>query len=191
MGKKQKKSKPAKKAKAVKVEVNFDEADAKEIRDAVIDHQSKEWFDGEQAQDIIAVANVFRKEIRRKQKKALLSADAYIISQHPRKNPSRIKLSLQRPLSDSEQLFFRDRLGRGFKGEDGKTETMISEWQPHSGLYRCDFRDFKVRLSANEQVYAESNTLGSVRLCQAVIKLLEDYFLNLHPVAVKTLRELA
>lgn len=150
-----------------------------------------ESMDPEDLELTIEIGRILSAEVRRVQKKAIDSKDAYWVYDRPKKRPARIRLSLNRPLSDSEKVFFHDDLGKtGFKNDDGVIRSMFAKWEPHSYSYRGDFRDFRVRLSVNEQVYAESTTMGSVRLSAAVTKLLEDYFLNLHPVDVKTLREI-
>lgn len=106
------------------------------------------------------------------------------------KKPARIKLSLSRPLSHSEQEYFREHLDGDFLTKEGARKTMVLVWEPHRKVYRGDFLDFKVRLSDNQQIYAETTSYGSRHLFRQVTKLLDDHFVNLHPTAVKTLREL-
>ncbi len=114
------------------------------------------------------------------------------VQERPQKKPARIKVSLSRPLSESEKQYWADDIAKhGFVTSKGETRTMILRWEPHTGCYRADFRKARFRLSANEQVYAESNMMGSVRLFDHVSELLEEYFVNIHPTAVRTLRELA
>lgn len=155
---------------------------------------TQSWTDGmspEDIEDILVIAKQARSELRRKERLAMASPDAYWRVDSPKKGPARVKYSLSRPLSDSEVVFFKDKLERcGVKMDDGKLETMASVWQPYSHTYSIHFYEFRVRLSKNQQIYAESTTMGSVRLTDAVTEMLENQFLNVHPVSARTLREL-
>ena len=113
----------------------------------------------------------------------------------PKKGPARIKVGLSRKLSYSEKKYFRDIIARGkFKTDKGEAKTMILVWEPWrwqgKGAYRADFKPLWARLSQNEQVYAESDQMSAERLFDEVRSLLEEHYVNVHPTAVKTLREL-
>lgn len=106
------------------------------------------------------------------------------------KGPARIKISLYRALSYSEKEMFRDLKTWSFTDKAGDKKTMFLSWSPQVKAYEAKFYPFHLRLSANEQVYAESTSVDSRALYRAVVDFLESVVVNNHPTAVKTLREL-
>ena len=108
----------------------------------------------------------------------------------PKKGPARIKLSLSRPLSFSEREWLLEQQDWCFTSGSGAIKTMITYWEPHSKHYRVKFYPFRVRLSKNEQLYLSSNNCDSRFLYNRALRFLKDAFVNIHPTAVKTLREL-
>lgn len=107
------------------------------------------------------------------------------------KGPSRIKVSLSRHLGPSEIEWINEiRRMSGTLKENPEKGSHIFKYDPATGCYIFLSVPWRIRLSKNQQLYFESFDCPSRTLFAWVEDFLEDNFINLHGVAVKTLREL-
>lgn len=97
---------------------------------------------------------------------------------------STIRVSVQRALSHSEKEWI------AFDGQGLKSETiMFTQWD---GVhYKFTVYPFTVRISARGKFWLHSDTLDSRGLYYAFLTFLEDNFVNIHPIAVRTFSDSA
>lgn len=93
-----------------------------------------------------------------------------------------IRVSVQRALSESEKEWIRE-LDSFRPGET----LAFTEW--NGMTYRWTRYPFYIRLSKRQKFWLHSEDVSSRRLYKLFLKFLEDNFVNLHPVAVRTMSE--
>lgn len=100
-----------------------------------------------------------------------------------KKGPARIRVTLSRPLSHSELEWLREACKQRFHGK-----TISAEF--NGSTYRVSALPFRVRLSEAGRLYAESHENDSRLLYSRLTHWIENSFVNVHPIAVRTFREL-